>query len=388
MKEKRRFISLFSVLLIMIAILAIMTGIMSYSNYFTSTRYIKREKDEIKAYYSSLYIDGTGDGTGIALDEKNLGYASFELRNYIDEDVTKRNIEYTIKTVDKFYDKDGNEMPNPDGSKDLYVLDLWDEPTKIGNDTCKYGISIEENSGEKTADGNYLFEYEERGKSAVGKKHQLTIKIERNSSLTKISGTENISIVVQIIKPYKTIYIIDMYVSNRLILFSSLDTEKFETNFKTLQIQTADHFAYTYTKTGESTAAEKQTAKAFKVTLTWSGLMLDESMLKNIHNNVLDLLGKIDENNLDISKPYIAKIEQKSDSTTNIDTGTLIIYVPQSSNFSLNFLPTSTAFNVDAKVEIYLDDPTNMGYQQYTQSEFGGYVFDENGLMSVIKSVN
>lgn len=371
MSEKRKLIALFSLLLFLVAVLAMMTGIASHSIDFTSTRYIQREKDEIKAYYSSLYFDGTGEGMGIVL-ENNVGYVSFELKNYIDEDVTKRDIEYQIETVDQFYNQSGEVLTNLDGTQDLYVLDLWNVPTKIENDTCKYNVSVDTNSGETTSEGNYLFKYEERGTSAVGKTHKVTLKVERKNEFLNINNIEKISIVVEIIKPYKTIYIMNMYITNRLILFSDRDIEILETHFKSLQIQTADSFSY-YKNT-----TPMQTANAFKITLAWNGLILNENRLKTIHNTVLDLLGITDADPLDISKPYIVQLNQDT------DRGELVIYIPQSSDFSLNFLPTSDEFEVKAKVEIYCENQ----YEFYTQEIFGGYALDENGIMFVMKNGN
>ncbi len=370
MNEKRKFISLFSLFLILVTVLVIMLGLTN-SHDPTSTRYIKREKDEVKAYYSSLYFQATGEGSGISL-ENNVGYVTLDLKNYIDENVTKRDIEYQIKTVETYYNQNGQPETTLDGTKDLYVLDLWNQPTKIENNTCKYDISVESSNGEQTAEGNYLFKCEERGTSAVGKTHKATLKVERKSSFGNITNNEKISVVVQIIKPYKTIYIINMYVSNRLILFSDMDIELFETPFKSLQIQTANAFNYAHNNTAF------KTSRAFKVTLSWTNLILNENMLRTIHNNVLDLLGTtIDENNLDISKPYIASLSQD----TNF--GTLVIYVPQSSNFNLNFLPTSNDFNIKVTAEIYHDK----GYKKYTQA-FGGYKeldVTNGGVIEVMK---
>jgi len=371
MNEKRKFISLFSLFLVLVTILVVMLGLTSSHNP-TSTRYIKREKDEIKAYYSSLYFDATGEGSGIAI-ENNVGYVSLDLKNYIDDNITKRDIEYKIETLDQYYDKNGNTLTNPDGNQDLYVLDLWNQPTKIENDTCKYKINIESNSGEKADSGNYLFKYEERGSSGIGKTHKVTLKVERKEGLSSpLVNNERISVVVEILKPYKTIYIINMYVTNRLILFADMNTELFDTQFKSLQVQTANVFAYTK----EDTAMK--TSKAFKVTLSWKNLILNENMLKTIHNNVLDLLGVTNADNLDISKPYIVKIDQDT------DIGELIIYVPQSSNFNLNFLPTANDFEVKAKVEIWHDH----GYVKYTLDEFNGYELDAAGQMIVMKGTN
>lgn len=371
MVEKKKFISLSVVLLVLIAVLL---GIVVNIKNSTSTRYIKREKDEVKAYYTSLYMDATGEGNGIIL-ENNVGSTSFEFKNYIDEDVTKRNIEYKIDTVSEFYDKSGNIISDPYG-KDLYVLDLWGQPTKIENDTCKYEVSIESNNGQVAENGNYLFEYEERGSSAVGKTHKITLRLERkaSASITPISNIEKLSIVIQIIKPYKTIYVINMFVSNRLILFSDLDIELFEMPFKALQIQTANFFNYTRL----TSFSEMNTSKAFKLTVDWNGLILNENTLKNIHNNIFDLLGTTDASNLDISKPYIVQLDQDS------DKGTLVIYVPQSSNFNLNFFTRLDNYEVKVKVEIYCEDTKE--YEGYTSDTFGGYELDANNYMIVMKS--
>lgn len=381
MNEKRKFISLFSLFLVLIIILSIMLGL-SNSHNPTSTRYIKREKDEIKAYYSSLYFDATGEGSGIAIED-NVGYVSLDLKNYIDDNITKRDIEYKIETVTQYYNQQGEVLENPDGNQDLYVLDLWKQPTKIENDTCKYKINIESNSGEQASSGNYLFKYEERGTSAIGKTHKVTLKVARKETFDPIVNNERISIVVEIIKPYKTIYIINMYVTNRLILFADMNTELFDTQFKSLQIQTANVFAYTKEN------VPMKTSKAFKVTLSWKHLILNENMLKTIHNNVLDLLGTTNADNLDISKPYIVDINQVTDS------GTLTIYVPQCSNFNLNFLPTANDFEVEAKVEIWCDAKSNVGdseskagYMDYTLTDFNGYELDAEGKMVVMKGTN
>ena len=68
---------------------------------FTSARYIKRSKDEIIAHYTSLYLDSTGENRVVTL-ENNVGYIDFKLMNYIDDNVTQRDIVYTINTPSVF----------------------------------------------------------------------------------------------------------------------------------------------------------------------------------------------------------------------------------------------------------------------------------------------
>ena len=48
----------------------------------TFSRYIKRTQDEIKAHYTALYFDSTGEGKTIAV-EGGVGYVDFDLRKLI-----------------------------------------------------------------------------------------------------------------------------------------------------------------------------------------------------------------------------------------------------------------------------------------------------------------
>ncbi|MFR7881596.1 MAG: hypothetical protein ACLU5J_09110 [Christensenellales bacterium] len=55
----------------------------------------------------------------------------------------------------------------------------------------------------------------------MGKTHNLTIQMIREES-TEMTRVENVSVVVQLIKPYREVFIIDILVSNRLIVFLKL----------------------------------------------------------------------------------------------------------------------------------------------------------------------
>ena len=405
MNEKRKFFSLLTCFAFLLGVLAVTLGVVANINSSTLARYIKREKDEVKAYYTALYFDGTGDGTGIAL-ENNVGYASFDLMNYIDEDVTKRDIVYEIKTVNEFYNSKGELVSDPATADTLNVRDVWKQPVLVGSDTYKYNIEIVSDNGETVKDelGNtvsdqYMFSYEERGTSAVGKKHKVTIKVERKESylvgstpknIEDISGEEKISIVVQLLKPYRTVYVIDMVVSDRLIIFSNLTKEVYNTTFNSILVQSADIFSHTkdgnIRKPIDSSAYKNDpfTSYAFKVTFNWQNLILDENILYYLHNNVGGITSPIDcksditlgdADYLDISKPYIVSFHQDT------NTGTLTVYVPEGSSFNLDFLATSATYNVKVKVEIYIRD----GYKQYG-SQFLGYSdLDSNEFMTILE---
>ena len=387
---KRRIFILSCALILFIFIYLFEAGILS-----TLTRYIKREQDEIKAYYTSLYFDTNGQGKTIAL-ENSVGFVDFSLSNYIGEDVTQRDIEYEIKRPDKFYDADGNEIAKEDlaDAEKLYVLDVWGEPQEVAKSTYLYTVEVTKNTGDKVSDTKYLFEYEKLGTSAVGKTHHVNLKVSRDSG--EVAAEEPISIVVQLTKPYTEVKIINMTVSNRLITFSTSKVNRFGLDFDQLHIQSADLFAYSklgdkrfsqaYTVDGTD-YKDEFTSKAFKITVTWTGYILDEVELEKINNGTV---GKPDvtpdgttinedEYYLDVTKSVYVYIDADHSS------GTLIMFVPQCSDFNLDFLPTSDEANVDVKVEIYVINDVNnkAGYQLY-DSKFYGYEFDDDNKYRVI----
>lgn len=369
MNLKKKFFCLLTVLVIISGVLFAMLINSIPKPAEIEGKYIKSEKDEIRGYYTSLYFDYTGQNSVVVL-ENGVSYASFKLTNYIGEDVTKRDIEYNITTVKKFYDAKGNEITNPDGSEDLYVLDVWGTPQKVGNDTCKYEFKVVSNDGEKRGD-NYLFSYETSGSISIGKTHNLTVGIKRKSDVEELKDTiEHISIVVQLNKPYTQVYVINMIVSNRLIAFSQIDNTLFDIDFKTLQIQTANVFSHAgkderYSPDGTSL----YDGKAFLVELTWKNLIFNEDDLNKIHNGFdLELQEKLlsgDASNIDISKPYVFSI-----TSSNKSSGTLALYIPQASDFSLDFLPTNQSdYEIKAKVKVCMKDNE---YKLYDTS-LGGY---------------
>ena len=392
MQEKKRFFRLVSVLMIMLCILSIMAFSMLITD--TTTRYIKREKDEIRSYYTGLYCDNTGDGSAVAL-ENGVGYVDFKIMNYIDEDVTKRDITYDIRTLDTFYDVNGKEIvdSNSNGNNvdelasadNLYVKDVWNIPQLIGKDSYKYNVDIIKNDGE-TRDGLYLFSYEERAENggAVGKVHNVTVRIERkdDKDVGEFSGsTEDVSLVIQLSSPYKEVYVVDITISNRLIVFSQRMVSEFEVEMMKVQTQTFDIFGYKGdNSTNPNEIGGTFTSKPFKVVFEWDNMILNESEFQFFHNNQQGILGPNNgsNNGIDLSEPYIVEFNQTS------DHGTLTMYVPQSSNFTFDALITDkeNAYLV-ANVYVYNttahtttgDNPITIpvGYTVYDLHHWGGY---------------
>ena len=354
-------------LLIMLVFLLVIILLVNISLNPTSSRYIKQEKDEILALYTSLYFNSDRNNMSMSLED-NKGYVNFKLMNYIGEDVTKRDIEYIIEKPNQFYNSKGEVIENPNGEEDLYVLDVWGKPKKVGNDTYKYQSTIVQNDGEISDVGNYTFLYEKLGSSAVGKTHNLTIQMVREES-TEMTRVENVSIVVQLIKPYREVFIIDILVSNQLIVFSHTIGEVFEIQNQVLYIQSNTIYSH-YKSNGEyyqrtaniNGEIYEYTSKAFLVTIYWDHLLLNLHMLDNIHIGIGE-----NPSNLDITKPYIIDV------FTQKDRGYLEIYIPQAPNFNLHFLPTPVTYTIDAKIEVRVKKNDDLETYVLYDEQYGGY---------------
>lgn len=352
---------------ILLSLVLLLVVVLNIIIIYTSARYIKRSKDEIIAHYTSLYLDSTGENRVVTL-ENNIGYIDFKLMNYIDDNVTQRDIIYTINTPSSFYDENGNILDKSYyGKKDLYVLDVWKKPQLIGIDSYKYDISIVRNTGEKVADesGKFLFTYEKNDNVSIGKTHNITLKFERkdNSELTE----EKISVVVQLEKPYKEVHIFNITVSDRLIGFASAEKINFDVDYQIIYIQSINSFGYIKKDTNDYISRQVEykgetytfSSNPIKLTINWKGLILDQNIFHRIHDGNIS---NNDLNNFDIKDPYIYSIN------TTLDSGTMIIYIPQSSNFYLEFLKYSNVQEINVKIEV----DTDKGYQIYDDN-FNGY---------------
>ena len=369
--------------------------------YPSLARYIKQERDRLVARYTALYIDSDGEGKTASLEKNSSGvyegYISFNLMNYIDEDVTRRDIEYTVEALSdtSFVDASGKTITTFTENQDLFVLDLWGEPVKVGNDSYKYEAIIESASEEgvnlpidteNPTESKLTFKYKKNGDQDIGSIHNLNIKIERKVS-GDLSKVEDISIIIEILKPYKQVYVINISVSDYLISFSETDYNKFEQDFKRVYIQSANIYRYLkgsttlkkYPQSGE--AKYNISSKALKVTITWDdNYRINLNELRHIQLGVSET---VSGNNIDITKPYI----YKNDITRN----QLIVYVPECSDFYLEFFKINQ--NEDAKIYAYVEvlagaissDESTYQYMPYDNANFDAYKYTDKKYMIVDK---
>lgn len=370
--------------------------------YPSLARYIKQERDRLVARYTALYVDSDGEGKTASLEKNSSGvyegYISFNLMNYIDEDVTRRDIIYTVEALSdtSFVDKNGNKISSFTGNQDLYVLDLWGEPIKVGNDSHKYKAIVESVSEEgvnlpinpdKPTESQFTFKYKKNGDQDIGTIHSLNIKLERDKDATDLNTVEKISIIIDIIKPYKQVYVINISVSDYLITFSETDYNKFEQDFKRVYIQSANVYRYIkgtnnlkkYPQNGES--KYNISSKALKVTITWDeNYRININELRHIQLGVSET---VSGNNIDITKPYMYK--------NDIGRTQLIVYVPECSDFYLEFFKINP--NQDAKIYAYVEvlagpiesAEKNYTYMAYDSSNFDAYVYTDDKHVIVEK---
>ena len=353
----------------------------------TVARYVKQESDKIVASYTSLYMSSDGEGKVVSVEDK-LGYLNLKLMNYEDSNVTQRDIEYTVSRPTKFYNANGEAIADDDietylanPSNQLHVLDVWNQPQVVGRDTYKYTQSIASSDGE-TKNGNYLFSYEKLNNSAVGKIHNLLIEFHRDRG-SDFNGTEDVSIIVQLSRPYREVFIINVKISDKLIVFSNTDALVYETTFQRLYIQSADIFSHykgtteslrEYENRIDSSKTVKIAPRALQVTIKWDNFYFDVNCLKDYHLSGDNIPGiNNTAGNIDISKPYVSNLD--------IANKTLIMYVPQGSNFYLDFLQIDkdTISTVDVRVEVAIIDNGTMKYDIY-DNVYAGYTYDKSIL--------
>ncbi len=413
MKERRRFFTLAAICTLLFAVFICIVVVGDK----TKTRLIQRKEDEVKAYYTALYFRGNGHGSAIALDN-NVGYVTFNLMNFIGEDVTERDIVYEIATPTTFYtnknvaipedQEDGSFMDQDDviegTTNDIHVRDVWGQPKKVGRETYKYGFNVIDNSGETSAEyiqgedtnaPNFLFSYEKLEGSgsahAVGKTHNVTLEVTREEGYDKIVGTESISVVVQLLKPYKEVYIINMTISERLIVFSNNVITEFENDVEELNIQTADIYSHIYVKDEENSTQDNPVYES--VDRTFTTPKIGENGEQEKIDGVLQYITKtVSSNPLKVTLTWDNLIFNEvlasyfpegvivTDFTTlSSDSGSITILIPQGSDFKLQFYATDAAYQVSAKVEIY--DTTVSNYVIYDKF-FGGYTDTEITIKS------
>lgn len=376
--NKRKFFARTLIMLFTLSVFLFL--LLSNSLTTTSTRFVKQDKDEIYAKYTALYFRTSVKEAAIAY-ENGKAYISFEVFNYEGTWVTQRDIEYKVRIneVDYYYNDGSNYVPIEDKvnhTGPVYVKDVWGNNVEVGEDTLKYNSDLIEFQGESVTrnilDGegnktgeytNQYFTYEPLGATGVSKSHKLTVELNRINPIETLGEDEKVSLVIELVQPYRQIYVINLTITDKIITFASNDSEKFETALETIKCQTVNVFSHTYNNKNRVTVSDydslngkKYLSEGVLVEFVFDGLYLDENNLGTIH---MPSNGS-SYSNIDITQPFI--IPQNGDAVTyNDNTGTLRMYVPQASEFELYFLPITEQYSVKVNIQVSLE----IGYTLY-----------------------
>lgn len=328
----------------------------------TVTRFRQEENDEIRAYYTALYLNHDGEGKVVALEEKVVesaivGYSgtlSLNVMNFIGEDITQRDIDYKIYTKEIM----GNDT---DG---YYVQGIWNQKIEVEPATKNYTINIMgEGETEETATMHSLkCSITEDNSNAVGTTNSHMIQITKNNNdwENPQEQVEKMSIIIEVNEPYRDVFVIDIIVSTKLIVFSTAKISKMGCDVQRVYIQTASSFKQINYE--EKTGYESD---AFRVTLHWDGYLLDntfEKILKHATYGSFDPR-KINEVYLDTSHLQ----DGKSITTDH----TIVLYIPANSDFYIDFYDfdsMASSFQVLAYME--LKKYAESSYTEYEEYEY------------------
>lgn len=292
----------------------------------TLSRFRKVTSDEVRAYYTALYIDQDASGKVIAVEEQPDGSYegdfSINISNFIGEDVTERDIEY------KIYQK---EILGPSNGE-YYVLGTWNEHVPVETATLGYEINIKnEGVTEMTAATHILPILYNSGEVPQGVTNSHIIHIKRPSATIKPWASsdeiERISIVIEINEPYRDVVVIDLLVSTKLIVYSTQKINKFGFEAERLYVQTASSWKEINYDNNIGFKTD-----AFKVIIKWDNYRIDNSFEK-IFKHVPEGTGNFDSRYID--QVYYEFDDATGNNVTN--NNYLILYVPANSDFYIDF---------------------------------------------------
>lgn len=346
----------------------------------TVTRYRQTEKDKVRAEYTALFFDNDGEGKVVALEEMYSGTTfngyrgtfSLNLANFINEKITQRDIEYRIGTKTLLHDSEGYYVEGIWGKRyDItdatinYEFNILGEGSNLTEDpyhvhSFKDGVCEDQDCGEVYVEGKkYAKVHTLNTNLTTGTENSHIIEVTRKASAgmwKDATDYEEITIVIDIIQPYKDSIVFHVTVSPKLIVYSISTITKMGAEIKRLHIQTASSFKEIVYNNG--TPESGYSTDACRLALHWEGANFDNSFNKIlIHSNN----GTPDPMN--ISKPCLL--------TPSLITTerTLQMYIPAGADFYIDFYPTSSTVNLYALAE-FKDAKTNtyVIYDEYAHN--------------------
>ncbi len=331
MKRKSKVLSL-----ILLLVLALLTAIAAGTSV---SRYVFREQDQITGSFTDLYFSHDGQGRVVLMEPGSssensayVGYFTFTANNFEGDNVTSRNIEYTLR------------LPTQTELNNGYIMDAWGteqqlSDTAILGNTQKYELAYYDdgvNSSTIAAVPD--------GENFLPNSHSDMFTLMRNADGERLES-ETIYLIAEITYPYQELHLFTVNTSTNLLTVSATPVRDPETHFSYTQywvnVQTARSF--------ENAVEGVYTDSPVKVVLTWEAdapVIFDSGRFAAAtEGNMVNKEPYGDSNQWSEYRWY-AESTSENDRYTNIVT----LYLPQGSDARLYFyVYGQTSFSLTAQ---------------------------------------
>lgn len=278
MKKFKRTIIEWSILIIA-AILVVFLGASSFS------KYVMSHSDSIQGVYVDFRLTYIGDSTTAIMYEKDgsdvyayEGNLPLSIINKKDGEVSKRDLKYTITT------------PTAEELNQGYVVDAWGTKYPIEQTSEYYDVTILDENGNYPSSDKLLEMTSFEGEVEKTVPLYLLIdrlKVSKLGNSKELTDHETVSIILQTTLPYKTVQIINIKVSNSLIIIDSNVNKYFGFDELEIDINTSRHYDYEEND-DVSFSSNRPTKLVFEIT---NSTMFDkERFLYYLENNYEEYL--------------------------------------------------------------------------------------------------
>lgn len=353
MKRKSKVLSL-----ILLLVLALLTAIAAGTSV---SRYVFREQDQITGSFTDLYFSHDGQGRVVLMEPESssensdyVGYFTFTANNFEGDNVTPRNIEYTLR------------LPTQTELSNGYIMDAWGTEQSLINseedrvtvsNTQKYELAYYDdgvNSSTIAAIPD--------GENFLPNSHSDMFTLTRNADGERLEG-ETIYLIAEITYPYQELHLFTVNTSTNLLTVSATPVRDPETHFSYTQywvnVQTARSF--------ENAVEGVYTDSPVKVVLTWEAdapVIFDSGRFAAATEGNMVNKEPYGENENNLWGEY--RWHAESTSENGRYTNTVTLYLPQGSDARLYFyVYGQNSFSLTAQAWFQTETGGTYGAEQY-----------------------
>lgn len=347
MKRKSKVLSL-----ILLLVLALLTAIVAGTSV---SRYVFREQDQITGSFTNLYFSHDGQGRVVLMEPGSssensdyVGYFTFTANNFEGDNVTPRNIEYTLR------------LPTQTELNNGYIMDAWGteqqlSDTAILGNTQKYKLAYYDNG---VAVSTIVAVPD--GENFLPNSHSDMFTLMRNEDGERLES-ETIYLIAEITYPYQELHLFTVNTSTNLLTVSATPVRDPETHFSYTQywvnVQTARSFV--------NAVEGVYTDSPVKVVLTWTAdapVIFDSGRFAAATEGSMVNKEPYGDSNQWGEYRWHAEGTSENGRYTN----TVTLYLPQGSDARLYFyVYGQTSFSLTAQAWFQTETEGTYGAEQY-----------------------